>query len=131
MASKNRLEAHVVLTTKYRRPVLTGLEEAIYDSFLKAEFGQQWEILAMGVEDGNHVHLAVRYHPTVALSDIVSRVKQRSTFDLWESHCSFLRKTYWREKRLLWAKGYFADSIGAVPRDKILAYVTKQNESAS
>lgn len=126
MASRNRIEVHVVLTTKYRRTALRGLEKDIDASFARAAKGQDWTIVAMGVEDGNHVHVVLRLHPSVAVSDAVARLKQYSTFDLWEKRAASLRPFYWKKKRLLWGSGYFVDSVGRVPREKILAYVRKQ-----
>jgi len=82
-------------------------------------------IVAMGVETGNHVHLVVRISPSVCVSEVVGRLKQRSTFDLWASHEGVLKKHYWSGKRLLWGGGFFVDSVGRVPRGVVLDYVVK------
>lgn len=127
MSSKNRIETHVVLTTKYRRKALFGVEELLKESFQRSCFGQKWDVIASGVEDGNHVHLAIRSHPTIAPSEIIARIKQITTHDLWEKEKEHMKKFYWKKKRLLWGNGYFIDSIGRIPRDKVLDYVSKSN----
>lgn len=126
MTSLTRLDYHLVFVTKYRRPALAGLESSIYTAFRNAARGGKFEILEMGCDLGNHVHLVVRADPTVSISQLVRRLKQLTTLELWASEGPRLKKHYWKKKRLLWSNGYFASTVGAVSRDVVLDYVRKQ-----
>lgn len=126
MGSKNRLEYHVVLSTKWHRPALAGLEEKLYAALEHAAFGQEFEFVEMGSEKGTHVHLIVRARPTLSVEQIVDRIKQLTTWELWAKERPTLEKYYWDGKRRLWSKGYFVDSLGRVSRDVILDYVRRQ-----
>ena len=61
--------------------------------------------------DKDHVHILLQYNPTESITNIVSRLKQHSTYEAWEYHWYFLSHQYWKEKTL-WSDGYFVASIG-------------------
>ena len=52
--------------------------------------------------DINHVHFLIRYIPRLSISQIVRRLKQESTRQLWLLHSTTLRQYYWYQ-RLLWS----------------------------
>jgi putative transposase len=61
--------------------------------------------------DRDQVHFLTGYIPGLSITQIVRRLKQESTRQLWLLHPSLLRKQYWYQ-RILWSDGYFACSIG-------------------
>ena len=75
MGSKTRLFYHIVLTTKYRKSALSGIEQQVYSAFREIEKHSSFEILAMGIEHGNHVHMVITSPPQFSVSGIVSRLK--------------------------------------------------------
>jgi len=75
--------------------------------------------------DKDHVHFLIRYIPRLSISQIVRRLKQESTRQLWVLHHSTLRKQYWYQK-LLWSDGYFVCSIGEASPDTIREYILNQ-----
>ena len=75
MGSKTRLLYHIILTTKYRKSVLAGIEQQVYAAFREIEKHSSFEILAMGIEHGNHVHMVITSPPQFSVSGIVSRLK--------------------------------------------------------
>ena len=124
---KNRLRYHVILSTKYRRACLGGIETVVYDVFRGVEAMSDFTIVEMGVDDGNHIHLVIRSKPSLSPSQIVRRLKQLSANALWKQEHSHLSKFYWK-KRVLWSSGYFVSTIGAVSDKTVLQYIKNQSK---
>ena len=53
-----------------------------------------FEIEVMKTDKG-HVHFLIRYIPRLSIAQIVRRLKQESTHQLWLLHHSTLCKQYW------------------------------------
>jgi putative transposase len=75
----------------------------------------------------DHVHLLVSVPPNLAVSELVKRLKGRSSRLLLEEFGE-LRKTYWG--RHLWARGYFVASSGNVTDEVIAEYIEKHAQLA-
>ena len=76
--------------------------------------------------DKDHIHLLIDYAPKVSVLQIVRRLKQETTFELWKVHESYLKKHFWKE-RTFWSDGYFACSIGeGTSYDTIQEYIKNQ-----
>jgi putative transposase len=128
MTGKTRIEGHLVLTTKYRRPALAGLESMVEWQLRKAAGSIGVEVLEFGAANGDHVHLVVRLPPEVSVAVFVKTLKSKSTVALWKSRREHLRHYYWKPKRhFLWASGYYFSSVGVVSRSTVLDYVEKQS----
>ncbi len=126
MSNKVRLEYHVVLVTKYRKPVLAGIEDVVYRAVLRASKKSRFTVVSQAVDLGDHLHLVVSLPADVSVASMVARLKQLTTLDLWASHGSWLDRTYWGNKRKLWSAGYFASTVGEVSRETVLDYVRRQ-----
>lgn len=127
MGSKTTLIYHVILTTKYRRKALLGIEQETYRAFREIEAHSSFKILDMGIEDGNHIHLVIKSSPQYSVSGIVNRLKGWSLYHLWNNSSEHLSSFYWGEKKKLWHGGYYCDTVGKVSQDKILEYIKSQN----
>ena len=75
--------------------------------------------------DVNHIHFLIRYIPRLSVSQLVRRLKQESTRQLWQLHSASLRKEYWYQQ-LFWSDGYFVCSIGEASPDTIREYILNQ-----
>lgn len=75
----------------------------------------------------DHVHLLVSVPPDLAVSELVQRLKGRSSRLMLEEFGE-LRKAFWG--RHLWARGYFVASTGNVTDDVIKQYIEMQGEKA-
>ena len=75
----------------------------------------------------DHVHLLVSVPPKLSVSELVKRMKGRSSRKMMEEFGE-LRKVYWG--RHLWARGYFAASTGNVTDEIIAEYIEKQSQIA-
>ena len=83
-----------------------------------------YEIIQMET-DKDHVHILLRYDPKTSVSDIVKRLKQYSTYQMWDYNEEYLSKHYWK-RRILWSNGYFACSIGQISQKTIEKYIQNQ-----
>jgi len=75
--------------------------------------------------DKDHIHFLISYDTTDSISEIVKRIKQETTYRLWQKHSSLLSKNYWKRK-IFWSDGYFACSIGEVSTATIQRYIETQ-----
>lgn len=127
MGSKTNLRYHLILTTKYRRPALYGIEQEVYQAVREAEAMSSFKVLAMGIEDGNHIHLAIKTTPQYSISTLVNRIKAKTTQVLWETQAQHLGRFYWGTTRKLWHGAYYCATTGEVSTNQILTYVQNQN----
>jgi putative transposase len=120
------LKYHIVWITKYRKPVLRG-EIAIR---LRELVRQTCEQLDVYIESGHvakdHIHLLVSSPPSLSVSELVKRLKGRSSRRMMEEFGELSRQ-YWG--RHLWARGYFAASSGNVTDEIIKQYIESQGEA--
>ena len=111
--NKTLLIVHLIFVTKYRKLVLieqlaADVKQIIFDTCKK----KHWYIRCMET-DKDHIHILLQYNPKDSITDIVSMLKQTSTFYIWKHHMSFLKKHYWKE-HTLWSDGFFACTVGQI-----------------
>ena len=98
--SKHYLKCHLIFVCKYRKPMLVGqLNDDIKQIFQSIANGSEFEIEVMET-DKDHVHFLIRYIPRLSISQLVRRLKQESTRQLWQLHHTTLRQYYWYQKLL-------------------------------
>lgn len=90
-----------------------------------ADFGVELEEFNGEAE---HVHLLVRYRPSVELSRLVNSLKGVSS-RLLRRDFPDLVQHYWKAQRL-WSGSYYAGSTGGAPLEKVKQYIQSQNRPA-
>ena len=119
------LKVHIVLVTKYRKPLLLGnVSSCVKTIFSDIAEKNGWKILAMET-DADHIHILLEYDTTERICDIVKELKQKSTYYLWNQFADVLKSEY-RKKEIFWSDGYFACSIGEVSESTIQHYIENQ-----
>ena len=123
--NKTLLIVHLIFVTKYRKPVLieqfaADVKQIIFDTCKK----KHWYIRCMET-DKDHIHILLQYNPKDSITDIVSMLKQTSTFYIWKHHMSFLKKHYWKE-HTLWSDGFFAYTVGNACKNTVEHYIESQ-----
>jgi putative transposase len=121
--------AHLVFVTKYRRGVFTK-EMLDRTKEIMEETCRQMdcELLEFGGEH-DHVHLMVSIHPKVAVSNLVSKLKGKSSY--------MLRREYWeRIKTMLWGNHFWSPSYcvvscGGASLDVVKQYIEHQSRPPS
>ena len=115
-----KIQYHFVFVTKYRYQVLKG-DIGIRARELIRETCQAFEIdILKGVISKDHVHLLLSAPPSISASDIMKRIKGRSSSKLFESFPD-LRRRYWG--RHFWARGFFCVTSGEVTESMIQDYL--------
>jgi putative transposase len=71
----------------------------------------------------DHVHLLVSVPPHLSLSDLIKYIKGKSSRKL-QMEFPALKKRYWGQH--LWARGYFAVTVGNVNQDQVQKYIENQ-----
>ncbi len=123
--NKNLLMVHLIFVTKYRKELLLGeLRDDVKHSLYETCVKYHWYIKRMET-DKDHIHILLQYNPTDSITNIVSCLKQHSTYEAWKHHRNFLSRHYWKEKNLC-PDGYFAASIGQVSQETIEHYIENQ-----
>ena len=111
---------YIVWVTKYRYKVLQGpMRERIREIIVQtcAEMGVH---IVQGVLGRDHVHMFLSIPPKLALSNVMQRIKGRSSRRI-QMEFPELRKRYWG--RRFWARGYFSTTSGNVTDDIITQYL--------
>jgi putative transposase len=114
------IEYHFVWVAKYRYKILTE-DVALRVRELVRQTCEAFEIrIIKGVISKDHVHIFVSAPPTLAPSEIMRRIKGRTSARLFEEF-PHLRKKFWG--RHFWARGYFCASSGQVTDEMIKTYL--------
>jgi len=123
-----RLTAHVVWATKYRYHVLEGdIKVRCRDLIMQICDAEDVRILK-GVVSKDHVHMHIEYAPRLALSELVKRLKGRSSRML-QAEFPHLRKRYWG--RHFWAIGYGAWSTGNITDEMVQQYLEHHRQQSN
>ena len=121
------LKYHIVWITKYRKPILRGEIGKRVRELIRQTCASLDVYIVKGHVSKDHVHLLVSVPPNLAVSELVKRLKGRSSRLMLEEFGE-LRKVYWG--RQLWARGYFVASSGNVTDDIVAEYIEKQSQLA-
>ena len=124
----SRLTVHLVWVTKYRYKVLDGdVQKRCRELLIQICDSEDVRILS-GVVSKDHVHMHVEYPPSLSLSDLVKRLKGRSSRLLQKEHPA-LQKRYWGKH--LWAIGYGVWSTGNITEEVVEEYLKRHKSSAN
>ncbi|GAA5504542.1 IS200/IS605 family transposase ISDra9 [Deinococcus xinjiangensis] len=101
--TKTRLTVHIVWATKYRYHVLIGeVKPRCRTLLMQIRESEDVRVLG-GVVSKDHVHMHLEYPPKLSVSDLVKRLKGR-TSRLLQAEFSHLKQRYWG--RHLWGVGW-------------------------
>ncbi len=115
-----RLTAHLVWITKYRYHVLKGeIQKRCRVLLIQVCDSEDVRILK-GVVSKDHVHMHIEYPPSKSISDLVKRLKGRSS-RLLQKEFPELGKRYWGKH--MWGIGFGAWSAGNITDDLIQEYL--------
>ena len=111
---------HVVWATKYRYKVLQGSMRARIREIIIQTCKELGVHIVQGVLARDHVHMFLSIPPKHSLSNVMQRIKGRSSRRI-QMEFPELRKRYWG--RRFWARGYFSTTSGNVTDDVIKQYL--------
>ena len=125
----SRLTVHVVWVTKYRYHVLVGDVQKRCRSLLIQDLETLDIEILKGVVSKDHIHMHLEYPPKLSVSEIVKKLKGRSSRRL-QHEFPHLKKRYWGQH--FWATGYGAWSTGNITDEMVQEYLEhhrKPNDS--
>ena len=76
--------------------------------------------IVKGALSKDHVHMVIAVPPNQAISDVMRRIKGRSSRRIQQAFPA-IRKRYWGCH--FWARGYFSTTSGNITDDVILQYL--------
>ncbi|UFP94578.1 IS200/IS605 family transposase [Gloeobacter morelensis] len=119
------MKAHLVLTTKYRRGVLSGAILARPGEIM-SDLCEKWDckLIELNGED-NHVHLLFQYLPQMELPKFIGNLKSVTSRRIRTEFADAIEKVYW--KNVLWNESYFIASCGGVTVSILRKYIEGQD----
>lgn len=113
------LRYHIIFSTKFRKKILTLIEQEVYDKFRSID-KDKFNILNMKI-DKNNIHLYIEAKPIISSEEIIHRLYK------WEYN--YLRKYYWGKKKHVWTHGYYIASVGLVSENTVWNYINNQRKN--
>jgi putative transposase len=121
--SKYDLKVHLVFIPKYRKKILTGqIGTKLRDLIRQICTENDIEIVS-GKIAPDHVHMFVSYPPHLSVSEMMQKIKGKSSYKILASFPD-LKKTFWG--RHFWSRGYLAVSSGNITDEMIQQYIDSQ-----
>ena len=123
-----KLTVHIVWVTKYRYKILKGdIQKRCRELLIQICDAEDVRILN-GLVSNDHVHMHIEYPPSLSMSNLVKRLKGRSS-RLLQKEYTELRRRYWGKH--FWAIGYGAWSTGNITEKIIEEYLKHHKISAN
>ncbi|MCQ4209402.1 IS200/IS605 family transposase [Streptomyces longispororuber] len=124
LSDDNTPNRSVVFVTKYRRKAMTDAMLARCEEIMR-EVCEDFEAeLKQFNGEEEHVHLLMRYPPTVQLSRLVNSLKGVSSRYLRKEYDAHVRRYLWSGH--FWSGSYFAGSCGGAPLTVARQYIENE-----
>jgi len=117
------LKYHIIWCTKYRYRILTGEVATRVRELIREICKTNYVEIVSGSLSPDHVHILVSVPPNLSLSKLMQYVKGKSSRKTLMEF-DHLRKRYWGQH--MWARGYFATTVGNVTEQQIQEYIENQ-----
>ena len=119
------LKYHVVWTTKYKKPILTGkIGVRVRDLIREICHTHNIQILR-GHVSKEHIHLFISMPPQISVSKIAQYLKGKTSRKILIDFPE-LNKKFWGKH--FWSRGYFATTSGSITDEMIIEYIKNQDE---
>jgi putative transposase len=117
------LKYHIIFCTKYRYRLLTGEVAERVRLLIREICGANYIDIVSGSVSPDHIHLLVSLPPSLSISKVVQYIKGKSSRRIL-GEFAHIRKRYWGQH--LWARGYFAVTVGNVSTEEVQRYIEQQ-----
>lgn len=118
------LQYHLVLVTKYRKPVITGALE----DHLKEYTLQYFKERGLPVQEmetmPDHIHILFDAPPQASLTDLINAYKSASSRQMRKAHQIWLSQFYW--KPYFWSLSYFIGTVSDRTAEAVASYIRNQ-----
>lgn len=117
------LKYHMIWCTKYRYRVLTGEVGERVRELIREICAANYVDILSGSLSPDHVHILVSVPPTISLSKLMQYIKGKSSRKI-QMEFEHIKKRYWGQH--IWARGYFAVSVGNLNEKQVQEYIEGQ-----
>ena len=124
----SRLTVHIVWVTKYRYHVLKGYIQKRCRTLLVQICDAEDMRILKGVVSKDHVHMLIEYPPAKAVSDIVKRLKGRTSRLLQQAFPELQHRSWGKQ---FGAIGYGAWSAGNLTDDLVAEYLEHHRDPSN
>jgi putative transposase len=124
----SRLTVHIVWSTKYRFKVLEGDLQKRCRKLLIQTCDSEDVTILKGVVSRDHVHMHIEYRPSQNVSELVKKMKGRTSRKLQQEFPK-LKKKYWG--RHFWAIGFGCWSTGNITDKMVDDYLEHHRKSTN
>lgn len=107
------LSTHLVLVTKYRKPVLQGAVKEYVYSLIREMNGEP-----------DYMHILFDYAPDIKLAELINKMKSRTARPARRDYPSEVGEYHWEP--VFWINSYFVGSVGINTVEIIQEYIKKQ-----
>jgi putative transposase len=123
--SVSDLKAHLILTTKYRRKVISKEAKERLHEIVEALI-LQWECKLIEFNgESDHIHILFQYYPNITLSKLVNNLKSVTSRRLRQEFPE-IENSYYQD--VFWNGSYFIASCGGVTISTLKQYIENQDE---
>jgi putative transposase len=120
------LQVHLVWITKYRYQVLQGEKQQRCREIIRQSCNSLDIQIIKGVVSKDHIHLHISYSPQLNISEIVKRIKGRSSRLLMLQEYPELYRRYCGSH--FWGIGYGCWSVGNITEEILSNYLNHHKE---
>lgn len=120
------LQYHLVLVTKYRRPVLVEELETALIFYARDYFAKQGCCLLEISGNADHMHFLFEAPPQINLADFVNAFKSASSRKMRKQFPAFLATYYWEPH--FWSLSYFVGTVSNRTTEAVSKYIQKQKD---
>ena len=118
------LQYHMVLVTKYRKPVLTGkVKDHVYDTIRTIFDERGYNILELNGE-ADHIHILFEAGPDMAPMELANVVKTKTARFVRRDLPDEVNKIYGRQ--VFWTDSYFVTTVGTNSLAVVQDYIKNQ-----
>ena len=120
MSTFTNLLFHIIYSTKYRKPTIRSeWQDDLYGYIGGSVRDQKGALLKIGgVED--HVHMLAKLSPTIAISDVLRKIKSNSS--------RWINERPDVNRKFEWQSGYAAFSVSESQMPSVAEYIANQAE---
>ena len=120
------LSYHLVLVTKYRKPVLTGNVRELVYSTIQDILEERGCILTEINGEPDHIHILFDAGPETNLLDLVRVIKTKTSRFARSRYSEDVAKFYW--KSVFWSDSYFVATVGENTKYVVQEYINHQGK---
>ena len=119
------LQYHLVLVTKYRKPVLKGEVKELVYQIIRDIFKEKGLVILELNGESDHIHILYEADPFTAPGTLANVVKTKtSRFARKKYGDTVLKDYYW--KPLFWSDSYFVATVSENSLDNVRTYIKNQ-----